>query len=61
MRGTILFRWAMEVHGALGHNMDRSSKSVPVFSMIDDQKVIHPCLFAFNFLDNVLVLFFSVL
>jgi hypothetical protein len=28
--------------------------SVHVFSKIDVQKVIHPCLFSFNFLSNVL-------
>ncbi len=59
MRGTILFRWAMEVHGALKHNIDRSSRSVPVFSMIDDQKIIYPCLFAFSFLGNVLIYIFQ--
>jgi hypothetical protein len=35
--------------------------NVPVFSTIDDQEVIYPCLFAFNFLSNVLVLLFNVL
>jgi hypothetical protein len=52
---------AMEVHGTFGHNMDRSSRSVFVFSMIDDQKVIYPYLFVFNFLGNMLVLLFNVL
>jgi hypothetical protein len=35
--------------------------NVLIFSMIDDQKVIYPCLFAFNFLGNVLVLLSSML
>jgi hypothetical protein len=52
---------AMEVHGTFGHNMDCSSRSVLVFSMIDDQKVIYPYLFVFNFLGNMLVLLFNVL
>jgi hypothetical protein len=34
-----------------------SLKSVPVVSTIDDGEVIYPCLFAFNFLGNILVLF----
>jgi hypothetical protein len=38
-----------------------SSRSVLVFSTINDQKVIYPCLFTFNFLGNVLVLLFNVL
>jgi hypothetical protein len=38
-----------------------SSRSVLIFFMIDDRKVIYPCLFRFNFLGNVLVLFFNVL
>jgi hypothetical protein len=37
-----------------------SSGSVPIFSMIDDHEVIYPCLFAFNFSSNVLVLPFNV-
>jgi hypothetical protein len=38
-----------------------SSKNVLVFSMIDDQEIIHPCLFVFNFSSNVLTLLFNVL
>jgi len=30
-----------------------SLRNVPIFSTIDDWKVIYPCLFAFNFLGNV--------
>ncbi len=29
--------------------------NVPIFSMVDDWKVIYPCLFAFNFSSSVLV------
>jgi hypothetical protein len=34
---------------------------VPILSMIDDYQVIYPCLFAFNFSSNILVLLVSVL
>jgi len=49
----------MEVH--LGLIWIVSSGSVPIFSTIDDQKVIYFCFFAFNFLGNMLVLFFNML
>jgi hypothetical protein len=29
-----------------------SSRSVPIFSTINDQEVIYPCFFAFNFASN---------
>ncbi len=48
-----------EVH--LGLIWIVSSRSVPVFSMINDQEVIYFCFFAFKFLDNMLVLFFNML
>jgi hypothetical protein len=51
---------AMEVHGALGRDMDCSLGSVPIFFAIDTCKVIYPCLFAFNFSSNVLILFLSM-
>jgi len=51
---------AMEVYGALGHDMDRSSRSVHDFSMIDDRKVIYLCLFAFNFSSNMSILLFNM-
>jgi hypothetical protein len=35
-------------------------RNVLIFSMIDDQKVIDPCLFAFNFLGSMLVSSFNV-
>jgi hypothetical protein len=38
-----------------------SSRSVLIFSTIDDRKAIYPCLLAFNFLGNMLILFFSML
>jgi hypothetical protein len=38
-----------------------SSGNVLVFFTLDVRKVIYPCLFAFSFLGNVLVLFFDVL
>jgi len=48
---------AMEVHGALGHDMDYSLGSVPIFFAIDNCEVIYLCLFAFNFSSNVLICF----
>jgi hypothetical protein len=38
-----------------------SLKGVLIFSTIDDQKVIHSCLFSFKFLSNVLILHFIML
>jgi hypothetical protein len=38
-----------------------SLRSVLIFSTIDDREVIYPCLFAFNFLGNVLILLFRML
>jgi hypothetical protein len=38
-----------------------SLENVLIFSMINDQEVIHPCLFTFNFSGNMLVLLFSLL
>jgi hypothetical protein len=37
-----------------------SLKSVPIFSTIDDQEIIYPCFFAFNFLGNMLILLFNM-
>ncbi len=34
--------------------------NVPIFSIINNQEVIYPCLFAFNFLNNLLILFFNM-
>jgi hypothetical protein len=52
---------AMEVHDTFGRDMDISLGSVPIFFTIDNQEVIYFYFFAFNFLGNVLMLFFSVL
>jgi hypothetical protein len=52
---------AMEVHNTPRHDMDHFIKECALFSTIDDQEVIYPCLFAFNFLSNLLVLPFNVL
>ncbi len=50
---------AMVVHGTLGVIWIISSRNVLVFSMIND-KIIDPCFFTLNFLNNMLVLLFSV-
>jgi hypothetical protein len=52
----------MEMHGALGCDMDRFIKErACIFSTINDQEIIYPCLFAFNFLGSVLLLLFNML
>jgi len=51
---------AMEVHDTFERDMDHLIRQRACFSMIDHQKIIYPCLFAFNFLSNMLVLLFSV-
>jgi len=61
MRGTILFQLPWRCTTPLGMIWIVSLKSVLVFCMIDTQKVIYPCLFAFNFSNNMLVLLFSML
>jgi hypothetical protein len=62
MKDTILFRWPWRCMAHLGMMIwIVSLGSVLAFSIIDDQEVIYPCLFAFNFLSNVLVLPFNVL
>ncbi len=48
---------AMEMNDALGVIWIVSLGSVLDSSMIDDQEVIYPCPFAFNFSSNMLVLF----
>jgi hypothetical protein len=40
---------AMEVHDILKYDMDLSFGNVLIFSTIDNQEFIYPCLFAFNF------------
>jgi len=57
--GYCFISMAMEVHCTPGRDMDHFIRSI--FSTIDDQKVIYPYIFAFNFLDIILVLFFNML
>jgi hypothetical protein len=51
----------MEMHIAPMCDMDHFIRECVHLSMIDNQEVIYPCIFAFNFLNNVLILLFSVL
>ncbi len=51
----------MEVHGTPKCDMDHFIKECVSLSIIDNWEVIYPCLFAFNFLGNMLVLFFNIL
>jgi hypothetical protein len=37
------------------------SRNMLVFFTIDDWEIIYPCFFLFNFLDNILVFFLSML
>ncbi len=61
MKGTILFPWPWRcmVHPSMIWII--SSKIMLVFFMIDNQEVICPYIFAFNFSDNVLILFSNLL
>ncbi len=52
---------AMEVHSTLGHDIDHFIKECARLFHIDNQEVVYPCLFAFNFLSNVLVLLSNML
>ncbi len=61
MKGINLFQWLWRCMMHLGVIWIVSLGSVLVFSTIDDQEVIYPCLFAFNFSGNVLIFLFSVL
>jgi len=47
----------MEMHNVPGHDMDRFIMEMPIFSMIDDRKVIYLYFFAFNFSSNMLNFF----
>jgi hypothetical protein len=60
MRGTISFRspWRCMTH--LGKIRIVSLGSALVFSIIDNQEVNYPCLFAFNFPSSVLILLLSM-
>ncbi len=51
----------MKVHDTLRCDMDHFIKELARLFHINDQEVIYPCLFAFNFSSNVLVLLFSML
>jgi hypothetical protein len=61
IRGTTLFRWPWRctTHTILIWIV--SSRSVFMFSMINNWEIICPCLFAFSFSNNVLILLFNVL
>jgi hypothetical protein len=50
----------MEMHSAPGCDEIISLGNVCLF-MINNQEVIYPCLFTFNFSSIVLILFFNVL
>jgi len=60
MRGTTLFQWPWRCMVHLGVIWIILSRSVSIFSTIDDQEVIYPCFFAFNF-SNILILHSSML
>jgi hypothetical protein len=51
---------AMKMQSTLGHDMNHFIKELFVLFMIDNQKVIYPCLFTFNF-SNMLILPFNVI
>ncbi len=59
MWGTTLSQWPWRCTTHPNVIWIVSLRSVFFFSMIDDQEVIYPCLFAFIFLGNVLVVFFQ--
>jgi hypothetical protein len=52
-KGHCFISIVMEVHGSAIWII---LLSVPIFSTIDDQEVIYPCFFAFNFSSNILIL-----
>jgi hypothetical protein len=60
MKGTTLFQWPWRCTTCMCVIWIVSSRNVPIFSTINDREVIYPCLFAFNFSNNMLVLLFSV-
>jgi len=59
-RSTFLFWWTWRCTGHLGVIWIVSLGNVLMFSIIDNQEVIYPCLFTFNFSNNMLVLFSRV-
>ncbi len=60
VRGTILLWWPWRCMTYLGTIWIVLSRSVPVVSTINDREIIYPCIFAFNFVSNLLVLLFNV-
>jgi hypothetical protein len=60
MRGITLFQWPWRCTTHPNVIWIISLGNVVIFSMIDNQEVICPCLFTFYFSCNMLVLFFSV-
>jgi hypothetical protein len=59
-KGTTLFRWPWGCMTHLSVIWIVSLRSLLIFAMIDDQGIICPCPFAFNFLSNMLILFFNM-
>jgi hypothetical protein len=55
-----LFWWPWRCTTHLGMILIISSRNVPIYSIIDYQEAIYPCIFAFNFSSNVLILLFNV-
>jgi hypothetical protein len=60
MKGTTLFQWPWRCTTCMCVIWIVLSRNVPIFSTIKDREVIYPCLFAFNFSNNMLVLLFNV-
>jgi hypothetical protein len=60
-RGTILFQWPWKCTTQSGVIWIISSRNMLIFSTIDNQKVIYPCLFAINFSSNMLILLSNML
>ncbi len=60
-RGTILFQWPWRYTTHSSMIWIVSLGNVLIFFTINDRKVIYPFFFTFNFLNNMLVLFFCVL
>jgi hypothetical protein len=61
MKGIILFWWTWRCTMHPNMIWIILLRNVFVFSTIDDQEVIYPCFFTFDFSNNVLVLFFNML
>jgi len=61
MKGTILFQWPWKCMVHSGMIWIISLRSVFVFLTIDDQEIIYLYFFAFNFLNNMIILLFNML